>query len=177
MYILSQVLVIIADILFVASMFTKKKAWLVALLFISDIVFASHYLCLSGGLTGATTIFIDAVYLIVMFLLDKHNKTKFNLIPTIIVMALTLTFTIITWQGLISLLPMFSMLIYLTGMIFTNLVFVKSGALCRNILNIIYMFLIASYVGASLEICVAISTIVGLILTIKNIRKKSLANR
>lgn len=168
MYILSQVLVVIADILFVASMFTKKKSWLVLLLFLSDIVFASHYLCLDGGLTGAITIFIDSAFLIIMYLLEKFNKTKFNLIPTVITMILTITFSILTWQGAISLLPMFSMLIYLTGMIFTNLVFVKSGALVRNILNIIYMFLITSYIGGSLEICVAISSLVGLILTIKN---------
>ena len=168
MYILSQILVVIADILFVSSMFSKKKVWLVLLLFVSDIVFASHYLCLDGGLTGATTIFIDAIYLIVIFLLEKNNKTKNNLIPTVIAITLTITFGVITWQGAISLLPIFSMLIYLTGMIFTNLIFVKGGAMIRNLLNTIYMFAIASYVGASLELCLMMSALVGIILTIKN---------
>ena len=173
MYILSQILVVIADFLFISSMFARKKIWLAALLFVSDIVFASHYLCLDGGLTGATTIFIDAGYLIVIFLLEKFNKTKFNLMPTIIAMALTITTSVITWQGAISLLPMFSMLIYLTGMIFTNLVFVKSGAMVRNLLNACYMFSIASYVGATLELCLMICAIVGIVLTIKNIKKKN----
>lgn len=166
MYVLSQVLVVIADLFFVGSMFSKKKIWLVAFLFASDIIFASHYLCL-GGITGAITIFIDAAYLVVMFVLEKLNKTRFNLIPTIIAMILMIVTCVLTWQGPISLLPMFSMLIYLTGMIFTNLIFVKSGAMIRNLLNSSYMFLICSYIGASLELCLMMFALVGTILTIK----------
>ena len=167
MYIFSQILVVIADSFFVGSMFSKKKSWLVVFLFCSDVIFASHYLCL-GGLTGATTIFIDAAYLVVMFILEKYNRTKYNLIPTISTMILMVLSTMLTWQGPISLLPLFSILIYLTGMIFTNLVFVKSGAMIRNLLNACYMFLIASYIGASLELCLMISALVGIVLTIKN---------
>ena len=81
--------------------------------------------------------------------------------------------TVLTWQGAISLLPMFSMLVYLTGMIFTNLIFVKSGAMIRNLLNACYMFAIASYVGASLELCLMVCAIMGIVLTIKNNKKKT----
>ena len=63
---------------------------------------------------------------------------------------------------------MFSMLIYLTTMIFSNVVIVKTGALMRNTLNVIYMFILASYFGAGLEICLMISAIIGIILNIKN---------
>ena len=69
---------------------------------------------------------------------------------------------------------MFAMLCYLTTMIFTNIVIVKSGSFLRNLLNIIYMFLIASYFGAGLEIVLMISAIVGIVLDIK--RKKKLEN-
>ena len=172
MYVFSQILVFIADAFFVASMFSKKKTWLVAFLFASDILFASHYLCL-GGFTGAITIYVDAVYLIVMFLLEKFNKTKFNLIPTITTMIIMIVSCSLTWQGPISLLPMFSMLIYLTGMIFTNLIFVKAGAMIRNLLNACYMFAIASYVGASLELCLMICALVGVVLAIKHYKQKS----
>ncbi len=172
MYVFSQVLVFIADAFFIASMFSKKKTWLVVLLFASDILFASHYLCL-GGATGAITIYVDAVYLVVMFLLEKFNKTKYNLIPTITTMIIMIVSCSLTWQGPISLLPMFSMLIYLTGMIFTNLVFVKSGAMIRNLLNACYMFSIASYIGASLELCLMISALVGIVLTIKKNKERN----
>ena len=172
MYILSQILVVVADSFFVVSMFSKKKLLLVMCLFMSDIIFACHYLCL-GGITGASTIFIDAAYLVVMFILEKCNKTKYSIIPTISAMILMIVSCVLTWQGPISLLPMFSMLVYLTGMIFTNLVFVKSGAMVRNLLNACYMFAIASYIGASLELCLMVSAIVGIILTIKNHKKEN----
>lgn len=175
-YIISQVLVCIADLFYVISMLTKKKNSLVLFLIISDILFASHYLFLDGGLTGAATIFLDVVYLIVMWFLEKYNKTKYNLITTVIAMVLTIVLTIVTWESALSLLPMFSMLIYFTTMIFTNLVIVKSGALIRNTLNVIYMFIIASYFGAGLEIVLMISAIVGIVLNYLDNKKKAQVN-
>lgn len=175
-YIISQVLVCIADLFYVISMLTKKKNSLVLFLIISDILFASHYLFLDGGLTGAATIFLDVAYLIVMWFLEKYNKTKYNLITTVIAMVLTIVLTIVTWESALSLLPMFSMLIYFTTMIFTNLVIVKSGALIRNTLNVIYMFIIASYFGAGLEIVLMISAIVGIVLNYLDSKKKAQVN-
>lgn len=174
LYIISQILVCIADLFYVVSMFAKKKIHLVTFLFVSDVLFASHYLLLKGGLTGALTISLDCVYLVAMYLLEKYNKTKYNLIATIIAMIATIVLSVVTWQGAISLLPMVAMLCYLTTMIFTNIVIVKLGSFLRNLLNIIYMFLIASYFGAGLEIVLMISAIVGIVLDIK--RKKKLEN-
>jgi hypothetical protein len=87
-------------------------------------------------------------------------------------MAITIALSILTWSGAISLLPMLSMLIYLTTMIFSNVVIVKSGALVRNCLNVIYMFILASYFGAGLELCLMISAIIGIFLNIKDKKQK-----
>lgn len=171
MFILSQILVCIADLFYIISMLNKKKKGLVFYLIISDILFASHYLCLQGY-TGAATIFVDVVYLAIMYILEKKDKTKYNTIVTIGAMAITIILSILTWGGAISLLPMFSMLIYLTTMIFSNVVIVKSGALIRNCLNVIYMFILASYFGAGLEICLMFSAIVGIFLNIKDKKQK-----
>ena len=176
LYIISQVLVCLADILYVVSMLTKKKISLVMFLLFSDILFASHYFLLDGGLTGAATILVDVVYLIIMYLLEKYNKTKFNLLTTIIAMIVTIALSIVTWQGAISLMPMFSMLIYLTTMIFTNVIIVKSGALCRNLINIIYMFLIQSFFGGGLEIVLMLSAIIGIVINYKNSKKDNNKN-
>ena len=170
LYILSQVLVFIADGFYVGSMLSKRKSKLVLFLIASDILFASHYLCL-GGFTGAVNIFVDVVYLVVIYLLEKYGKEKYNLLATIIAAAISIALTVLTWTSAISLLPMFSMLIYLVGMIFKNVILVKSGALVRNTLNVIYMFLLASYLGAALEICLMISAIVGIIINVKNKNK------
>ena len=136
MYILSQILVCIADLFYVISMLNKNKKGLVFYLIISDILFASHYLCL-GGYTGAATIFVDVVYLIIMYLLEKKNKPKYNICVTLAAMAITMVLSVLTWNTALSLLPMFSMLIYLTTMIFSNVVIVKTGALLRNTLNVV----------------------------------------
>ena len=174
MFVLSQILVCIADLFYVISMLNKNKKGLVFYLIVSDILFASHYLCL-GGYTGAATIFVDVVYLAIMYILEKKEKTKYNIHVTISAMIITIILSILTWNTALSLLPMFSMLIYLTTMIFSNIVIVKTGALIRNTLNVIYMFLLASYFGATLEICLMISAIIGILLNIKN-RKKTTTN-
>ena len=151
-------------------MLNKNKKGLVFYLIISDILFASHYLCL-GGFTGAATIFVDVVYLATIYLLEKKNKTQYNIYVTLGAMAITIVLSILTWNTALSLLPMFSMLIYLTTMIFSNIVIVKTGALTRNTLNTIYMFILTSYFGAGLEICLMISAIVGIFLNIKEKNK------
>ena len=151
-------------------MLNKNKKGLVFYLIISDILFASHYLCL-GGFTGAATIFVDVVYLATIYLLEKKNKTQYNIYVTLGAMAITIVLSILTWNTALSLLPMFSMLIYLTTMIFSNIVIVKTGALTRNTLNATYMFILTSYFGAGLEICLMISAIVGIFLNIKEKNK------
>ena len=165
-YIISQVLVCIADLFYVISMLNKKKNGLVFYLIISDVLFASHYLCL-GGWTGAATIFVDVVYLAIIYVLEKKNKTKYNLHVTIAAMIITIILSILTWDTALSLIPMFSMLIYLITMIYTNVIIVKAGALIRNTLNVVYMFILASYFGAGLEICLMISAIVGIIINLR----------
>jgi len=151
MYILSQILVFMADILFILSMLTKKKGSLLLLLIFSDILFASHYLCLNA-MTGSITIFIDVVFLITTYCIEKFGNKKYTVVAVVSAMIATIISCIFTWAGPISILPLCSMLIYLTGMIFSNIVFVKLGAMCRNILNIIYMILITSYLGAGLNL-------------------------
>ncbi len=172
MYILSQVLVGLADLLYICSMLTKKKTGLLLFLLVSDILFALHYLCLDA-MTGSITIFIDVVFLIAVYLIEKFGNKKYVPIAVILAMIGTIITCIFTWAGPISLLPLFSMLIYLFGMIFSNIIFVKGGAMCRNILNIVYMILITSYVGAGLEFALMISAIVGIILNVRSKKKKT----
>jgi hypothetical protein len=152
-------------------MLNKNKKGLVFYLIISDVLFASHYLFL-GGYTGAATIFVDVVYLIIMYILEKKDKTKYNTYVTLGAILITIILSILTWDTALSLLPMFSMLIYLITMIFSNVVIVKSGALVRNTLNVVYMFILASYFGAGLEICLMISAIVGIFLNLKEKKKQ-----
>ena len=173
MYILSQVLVGVADLLYVCSMLSKRKIWLTLFLFLSDLFFAFHYLCLNA-LIGCIIIFIDAAFLITAFILEKYKKEKYIFIAVIVAFVGIIITSIFTWAGPISLLPIFGMSAYLTGMLFKNIVFTKTGALVRNVLNIVYLILITSYVGAGLEFALMISAVVGIVLSYRKLKEKDI---
>lgn len=162
MYILSQILVLISDVFLIISTLCKKKKAVVFFLLMSTILFASHYMCL-GGWTGFAIAVIELVFLIVMYILEAMQKTAYNVYLSIATCVLTIIVSILTWAGVISLLPMIAMVVYLTTMCFTNLVIVKSGIFIRLTLNGIYMLLIKSYLGAGLSAVILIFDIVGII--------------
>ena len=171
MYIFSQVIVILSDILFIISTMCKSKKNVVFYLILSTILFASHYICLSAW-TGAVIGIIELVYLIIMFCLEIKNKTKYNTLVTTITILATIILSIITWAGWISILPMLAMVIYLACMIFRNLVIVKTGTFIRLVLNGIYMLILASYFGAGLTIAILLFNIVGIVRDTKHKKRK-----
>ena len=63
---------------------------------------------------------------------------------------------------------MTAMIVYLVGLMFKNVIIVKSGTFIRLTLNGIYMFLLKSYFGAVLTIIILIFTIVGIVNDHKN---------
>ncbi len=162
LYILSQIIVVISDVFCILSMLCKNKTKILIYLILSTITFSSHY-ALLGGWTGAITGAIELVFLIVLFVLESKNLTKYNMPLSIITIILTMIFAIITWAGAISLLPMFSMTIYLIAMMFSNIIIVKSGTFLRILLNAIYMWLLKSYLGATLSLVILGFTIYGII--------------
>ena len=162
MYILSQILVVLSDVACIVSMMNKKKKNVVFFLIISTILFASHYMCL-GAWTGAAIAMLELVFLILMYILEIKDKTQYSTYLSIGTMIITVALSIITWDTWISLLPMLAMVIYLTAMMFKNVIIVKSGTFIRLTLNGIYMLLLKSYFGAGLSILILVFTIVGIV--------------
>ena len=162
MYILSQILVVLSDLLCIVSMLCKKKKQVVFFLILSTIFFATHYICL-GGWTGAVIGFIELIFLILMYILEIKDKTQYSTYLSISTIIVTIVLSILTWNSWVSLLPMIAMVIYLSAMMFKNVVIVKSGTFIRLTLNGIYMLLLKSYFGAGLSIVILIFTIVGII--------------
>lgn len=162
MYILSQVLVGVSDVFLIISMLSKNKRNIVINLILSTILFGFHYVCL-GALTGAFIAFFEIIFLIAIYLLEKYNKSKYNIYASIITVLATVTISIFTWAGWISILPMLAMVVYLIAMLFTNIIIVKGGTFIRLALNGVYMFLIKSYLGVLLTLVVLGFTIFGII--------------
>lgn len=171
MYILSQILVCISDIFLIISMMSKSKKNIVINLILSTILFASHYICLEAW-TGAGIGLIEIVFLTVIYLLEKFGKEKYNVYVSVVTIIITVAISILTWSGAVSLLPMFAMTIYLLGLMFKNIIVVKSATFVRLILNAIYMVLIASYFGAGLSAVILVFTIMGVVRDCKE-RKNS----
>lgn len=168
---ISYILVLIADIIFVMSMLRKDKLWIMILLLVSDVFYACQFFFLPNGLTSAVVIFIDCVYLLVMYLLQRCDKTKFNMLATLTALVLTIVLSVRTFVFPVSLLPMCGMLGYFSMMLFKNPALVKSGILTRNIFNVINMIVLTNYLGAGLEIALTISTIIGLVISIRDFRR------
>lgn len=175
MYILSQVLVVLSDVLCILSMLSGKKKWIVFYFILSTILFVSHYICL-GGWTGAVIGTVDLVFLILMYILELKNKQKYNPYLSVATIIITILLSIITWDGWVSLLPMVAMIVYLFGMMFTNVIFVKSGAFVRLVLNGLYMFMLKSYFGAGLSIVILAFTVAGIINDCKRNKQEQTAN-
>jgi len=91
-------------------------------------------------------------------------------------MIITVILSILTWDSWISLLPMSAMLVYLFGMIFTNVIVVKTGTFIRLALNGLYMLMLKSYFGAGLTIVLLIFTIIGVINDCKNKQHNNLTS-
>ena len=162
MYILSQILIIFSDLFCIVSMLNKKKKQVVFFLILSTIFFATHYMCL-GGWTGAVIGLVEIVFLILMYILEVKNKTQYNTHLSLATMFVTIILSVLTWSSWISFLPMIAMIIYLSGLIFKNLIIVKTCTFIRITLNAIYMLLLKSYFGAGLSIVILIFTIVGIV--------------
>ena len=161
-YIISQILTVIADIFFLTGMLGKNKKWLLVCLICSNALFSTHYFLLNA-FTGAYILMADTVFLIISFFLSKRNDELLFYISLMFV-AICAIITYLTWNGPISLLPLIGMSTYFLLMGIKRLYISKLGGAARNLCNIIYMFLITSYIGASLEIVLFISAITGSIL-------------
>lgn len=170
MYILSQILIVISDIIFIVSMLSNKKKNIEFYLALSSILFAGHYLCLSAW-TGVSIALVELVFLIVMYLIELNGKTQYNLSVSLATIFITIVLSILTWDSWVSVLPMLAMVIYLIGMIFNNVIVVKFATFVRLILNGVYMLLFKSYFGAGLTVLIILFTIVGIINDYKNKRK------
>ncbi len=176
MYILSQIFVVLSDMLYIASMLTKKKYWLLILSITNSALFSMHYFCL-GEFTASSTIALSIIYLIIIFFMDKNNKEKYSYIPSLIFIGLTIILTILindfSFGGTTAILSMFGIIAVYIAAIFKNLVIVKSFYLLGNILNFIVMIIIGSWFGASLSIIIMISAVIGIFQSAKLLKIKN----
>lgn len=167
---LAFIFLLISDIVYIASMFIHKKPVILVMIITSNLLFALQFL-LMGGLTGCITIFIDIAYLIAIYILEHFKKEKFNIVPTLIAIVAVCISTKFSWAGNASLLPMFALITSLVATMFKSVLIIKIGAVIRNILFVIYMFLTSTTFNAVLQIVVVVGLAIGSILEYIKIKK------
>ncbi len=170
MYVLSQILIVFSDIAYVLSMLCKKKSGVILFLFFSGLFFASHYFCLNE-ITASLIVIIDTIFLISLFFIEKYKKEKFIPIFIILTIIACIIVSILTLKDLFSLIILGGMLVYLIGMFFKNVIVVKSCTFIRVTCNMIHMLFVKSYLGAILSLVLLASSIIGIIIDIKNKKK------
>ena len=94
MYVLSQVLIVVSDILCILSMLNKRKKNIVFYLILSTIMFGLHYCCLHAW-TGAAIAGVELIFLIVMFILESKNKVQYNSLLSILTIIATVKFSLL----------------------------------------------------------------------------------
>ena len=147
MYITSQILVVLSNIIFVISVFSKSKLSVVAWLIVSDILFATHYFLL-GGFTGSYIVIADIIFLTITYIQKGRNHDRFIMYTGLVFAVISIIIAILTWRGFISIFPMIGMTNYFICMGINNLLVNKISLAINNTTNTIYMFLLKSYIGA-----------------------------
>lgn len=176
MYILSQVFVVISGILFALSYLTKKKSLLLILNVVNNLFFGCHFLLLKS-FTAAYSVFLIIVFLIAVYVMEKYKKEKFSFIAVVITSMILIPITIFTWDGLLSLIPTIAVFLTFVGSGFKNTLTVKLFYFVSTVLNTIFMFIIHSYFGFGVNICILITALIGIIVQIKNLKNVSKDNK
>lgn len=172
MYILSQILVVISGILFALSYLTKKKSLLLLLNVFNNLFFGCHFLLLKS-FTAAYSVFLTIAFFITIYLLEKYKKEKFSFVVVIISLLILIPITVFTWGGMLSLMPTIAVLITFVGSGFKSTLTVKLFYFVSTTLNTIFMFIIHSYFGFGVNVCILIAAIIGIIKEIHLIKNKS----
>lgn len=175
MYITSQILVVLSDVFFVFSVFSKSKLSIVFWLIICDLLFSAHFWLL-GGLTGTYIFIVDIVFLITTYILKKYNKDKAIFYTGFIFGIISIATSLLTWNNYYSIFPMIGMTNYFICMSQKSILVNKISLAINNICNTIYMFLLTSYFGAGLNALLIIFSIVACIKTYKDIYKNKSSN-
>ena len=175
LFILSQILFFGSVILYITSMLQKKKLFITLCLMGADFCFSMHYLCLEKY---SAMIFVvnEMILLLVLYFLQTYykNDTKITITACVVTIILDIIACAFTFADFIVLFSLFGCIALLVGMCFKNPIIVKSFAVAQVTLITIYLFLIKSTFAGIIEVGLALSTILGLFISIKDYKTKKI---
>lgn len=171
LYVLSQISVVLSCLIYGASFFVRKKHLLLLCNIANNFFFGLQYLLLFQ-LSSALSIFLAIAFFIITYYLEKHNKSKFTPLVSIMGVLLLIVISVLFWNGPLSLLPTIATSLVFIGTIFAQTLEIKLFYLVSTFLNVSFMFIIHSYFGVACNIVIIITAIIGIIKEISKRKKK-----
>ncbi|MBQ8761838.1 MAG: YgjV family protein [Clostridia bacterium] len=175
-FIISQIVVVISDILCAIGLLSKPKKMFLIFMILSSITYAAHFLFLGDGYSGAISVIVSMFVSIAIYYLEKYNKDKYKKWVVIGSLILMIPLTALVWNGVLTLLPVLGLACFLTGITLNNVTFSKVGSFINNSLSVTYLFLVGSTFGAWLGVGLVICAFAGIFISIYEQKKNKAIN-
>ena len=162
-YVCSQIAVILTYIFFIVTYQVKKRKTILILSMLANVWLGISYFLLSAWAGVATSIIALARSIVFMKFVkeDKVNKTEIAILG--VFGALILVAGIITYEGLLSLLPIFATLVYTYAVWQKDTHIYKQIGALVSVIWIAYNIYVQSILGVVFETMMVISAVIGLI--------------
>lgn len=173
-YIASQAFIIISYIFLASTYFLKSRKMILVIGFLMLLFTGLSYLCLKAW-SGLAMVGIATIRNII-FLVDGNKEksdeiTKKDIIILIVLYIIAGIFTVITYEGFLSLFSVFATCLYTYSVWQKKTIIYKVLGVPIGILWIIYNVYIMSIFGIVLESILLICTLIGFVLEWKNKEK------
>lgn len=154
-FIIGQVFGGIALIILMISFQKNEKKFLLKFQTISSLLYAIQYVFLNA-FTGC---FMNLTCMIRNFIFNKYNEKKIPIYILLIIIFLMVFLSLMSYQGIISLLPMFAVVFYSIALWYGNLKIIRITEIFSCVLYIIYniqVLAITGFVATAIELIAAV---------------------
>lgn len=156
-FIIAQIIGILALIILMLSFQKNEKKLLLNYQIISSLLYSIQYAFL-GAYTGSL---MNLTCIARNFIFNKYNN-KVPIYWLIIIVVLMITFSLITYIGIISLLPMFAVVLYSIAVWYGNLKLIRCTEVISCTLFIVYNIRVLAITGLIATIIELISALIAI---------------
>ncbi len=139
---------------------------------VTNMFFGLHYLCLEKF---STIILLsnEILLLLILFMFERYKvQHRYTVLVCCFVFVADVIAIVSTWTEAISLLPLSASLVFLFSLSFRGVLVTKICTIYTNLAYITYLILIGSYVAIACQCVLLVSAIIGLYVTVKDIKVK-----
>lgn len=155
--IIAQVIGVIALIFTMVSVHQQNKQKMLAIQVFSNFAYLAQYMCLYAW-AGAAMTTIAVLRCVVFYYYEEKNKKK-SLAVLLIISLLIIASGILTYEGLISILPIFVALLYTYAMWQSNMKFFRIVSVISPICWLLYDISILAFVATVASVIELVSAV------------------